>query len=218
MMNINSSLVAELREKEYRDAYVGSQIRMSLPLQIRELRKRREWTQPELAERAGMGQPRISELEKPGERRLTIETLLRLASAFDVGLQVRFVPFGELIDWSEGVDIDGFDVQPFESELAETEMQAILCIPRISAVGVSNMNRAHAAAAGAGGGNFQLQGNTNSGTAVQGGQSGTDRNSIGKDTRILRDGGFNAAQGTVPTGVNQGISALLQFPKIPENA
>lgn len=126
MMNINSSLVGELREKEYRDAYVESQIRMTLPLQIRELRKRREWTQPELAERAGMGQPRISELEKPGERRLTVETLLRLASAFDVGLQVRFVPFGELIDWGEGIDIDNFNVQPFQEELDEAEMQSVL--------------------------------------------------------------------------------------------
>lgn len=130
MMNINSSLVGELREKEYRDAYVQSQIRMTLPLQIRELRKRREWTQPELAERAGMGQPRISELEKPGERRLTVETLLRLASAFDVGLQIRFVPFGELIDWGEGIDIDNFNVKPFETEVAEAEYAAILMLPR----------------------------------------------------------------------------------------
>ena len=131
MMNINSSLVGELREKEYRDAYVESQIRMTLPLQVRELRKRREWTQPELAERAGMGQPRISELEKPGERRLTIETLLRLASAFDVALQVRFVPYGDLIDWSEGVEIDNFDVRPFEVEIAEAERAAVMAIPRI---------------------------------------------------------------------------------------
>lgn len=126
MMNINSSLVGELHEKEYRDAYVESQIRMTLPLQIRELRKRREWTQPQLADRAGMGQPRISELEKPGERRLTIETLLRLASAFDVGLQVRFIPFGELIDWSEDLDIDNFNVLPFEKELAEAVQATIV--------------------------------------------------------------------------------------------
>jgi transcriptional regulator with XRE-family HTH domain len=129
-MNISSSLIAEMREKAYRDAYVASQIRMTLPLQIRELRKRREWTQPQLAEYAGMAQPRISELEKPGERRLTIETLLRLAAAFDVGLQVRFVPFGQLMDWSEGLDIDNFAVQPFEAEVADAEIAAIMASPR----------------------------------------------------------------------------------------
>ncbi len=34
------------------------------------LRESREWTQPELAEAAGMSQPRISEIERPGERKL----------------------------------------------------------------------------------------------------------------------------------------------------
>jgi transcriptional regulator with XRE-family HTH domain len=135
-MNTDSSLIAEMRDKAYRDAYVGSQIRMTLPLQVRELRKRREWTQPQLAEYAGMAQPRISELEKPGERRLTIETLLRLASAFDVALQVRFVAFGELIDWSEGLDIDNFAVQPFETEVAEAKRNAILSVPRKPSAGV----------------------------------------------------------------------------------
>ena len=92
-----------------------------MPLHIRELRKSREWTQPELAKRAGMKQPRISELEKPGERKLSIETLLRLASAFDVGLQVRFVSIGELIDWSENLDLDNFGVEPFIEELRKAE-------------------------------------------------------------------------------------------------
>jgi transcriptional regulator with XRE-family HTH domain len=148
-MNINSSLIAELREKAYRDAYVASQIRMTLPLQIRELRRKEEWTQPQLAEHAGMAQPRISELEKPGERRLTIETLLRLASAFDVALQVRFVPFGELIDWSEGLDIDNFAIQPFEAELADAELAALLSVPRRPAASTGAF--AEAAQAGGGG-------------------------------------------------------------------
>ncbi len=120
-LNIDSSLVAELRDKSYRDAYVASLIRIGLPLEIRALRKSREWTQPQLAEYAGMAQPRISEIEKPGERRLNIETLLRLASAFDVGLQVRFVPFSELIGWSEALDLDDFSVETFEGELKKAE-------------------------------------------------------------------------------------------------
>lgn len=131
-MNTNSSLISEMQQKEYRDAYVASQIRMTLPLQVRGLRKSlgEDWTQQKLAKQAGMAQPRISELETPGERRLTIETLLRLASAFDVALQVRFVPFGELINWSEGLDIDHFAVQPFEAEVAESKRVALLGVPR----------------------------------------------------------------------------------------
>ncbi len=116
-MNTNSSLVAELKDKTYRDAYVASQIRIGLPLQVRALRKSRRWTQPELAEHANMAQPRISEIEKPGERKLNIDTLLRLAAAFDVGLQVRFVPFSELINTSEGLDLDNLWIPSFDTEL-----------------------------------------------------------------------------------------------------
>lgn len=182
-MNINSSLVAEMRDKAYRDAYVGSQIRMTVPLQVRELRKRREWTQPQLAEHAGMAQPRISELEKPGERRLTIETLLRLASAFDVALQVRFVPFGELMDWSEGLDIDNFAVQPFEAEVSEAERAAIMAIPRRPPARVA----AAGAFQAAGGGSVLRQvANIPSNVMFQeGGQSGTVGNLAGAGNSIL---------------------------------
>lgn len=116
-MNTDSSLVTELKDKSYRDAYVASQIRIGLPLQVRALRKSRGWTQPELAEHANMAQPRISEIEKPGERKLNIDTLLRLASAFDVGLEVRFVPFSELINTSEQLDLDNLLIPSFDAEL-----------------------------------------------------------------------------------------------------
>lgn len=115
-MNTQSSLVAELREKEYRDAYVASQIRIGLPFQVRALRKSRDWTQAELGEAAGMAQSRVAEIER-GKRSLNLETLQRLASAFDVALDVRFVPFGELIDRTERFDPDRFTVPAFDAEL-----------------------------------------------------------------------------------------------------
>lgn len=125
MLDISSSLTAELNDKIYRDAYVGSQIRMTLPLQIRGLRESLKWTQSKLAKEAKMAQPRISELESPGERRLTIETLLRLASAFDVALQVRFVPFGKLVDWSENLDLNNFSVKPYPNEIEELKSASL---------------------------------------------------------------------------------------------
>jgi transcriptional regulator with XRE-family HTH domain len=186
-MNINSSLVAELREKTYRDAYVESQIRMTLPLQIRELRKSREWTQPELAERARMAQPRISELEKPGERRLTIETLLRLASAFDVGLQVRFVPISELVDWSEALDLDNFAVQPFDAEVTDAERAAVLGCPRRPPASVRTA--AAGANQGAGGGSvgrrLQVAETPSNALFPGGGQSGINGNLAVARTSLL---------------------------------
>jgi transcriptional regulator with XRE-family HTH domain len=116
-VNIKSSLTAELRDKSYRDAYVASQIRIGLPYQARALRVARDLTQGQLADLAEMAQPRIAEIEKPGKRSLNLETLLRLASAFDVGLEVRFVPFGDIVRHEETFDPDTFDVPSFDDEL-----------------------------------------------------------------------------------------------------
>jgi HTH-type transcriptional regulator/antitoxin HipB len=122
-VNTNSSLITELLDKSYRDAYVASQIRIGLPFQIRALRVSRGWTQAELAKRAEMSQPRIAEIEK-GKRSLNIETLLRLASAFDIGLDVFFTSFGDLVDHKESFQPDSFRVLSFTDEIAATQRLA----------------------------------------------------------------------------------------------
>jgi len=132
-VNSKSQLANQLSDKAYRDAYVASQIRVGLPMQCRALRENLELTQPELAKTAGMTQPRISELERPGERKLNIETLLRLASAFDVALQVRFVPFSRLVDDDDAIDLDNFYIRPYEEDMEhlkklEDQMQSVAFI------------------------------------------------------------------------------------------
>lgn len=120
-MNSQSLLASRLRDKDYRDAFVASRLKIGLPMQCRALRESREWTQPQLADAAGMTQPRISEIERPGERSLNLETLLRLASAFDVALQVRFVPFSSFVTDDDNVDLDNFHIEPFEEDLSNLE-------------------------------------------------------------------------------------------------
>jgi transcriptional regulator with XRE-family HTH domain len=124
-VNISSPLIAEMKNKEYRDGYVAAQIALGLPSKIRALRTERQWTQGDLARLAKMAQPRISEIETPGERKLNLDTLQRIASAFDVGLEVNFVPFGELIEQSERFDPDSFSVQSFEPELAAVTVETL---------------------------------------------------------------------------------------------
>jgi transcriptional regulator with XRE-family HTH domain len=108
--------IAKLRNKQYRDAFVGSQISVGLPFQIRALREKRGWKQSQLAGKTGMLQPRISAMESPGGAKFTLETLRRLASAFDVALMVRFVPFSDLLRWSEDFNPDGFTIASFEED------------------------------------------------------------------------------------------------------
>jgi len=110
--------IEELRNKEYRDAFVAEHINTGVPFQIRALReeKGREWTQKELGVRARMAQETISRIEDPNYGKLTLKTLKRLASAFDVGLMIRFVPFSELVEWELHLTRDSLKALEFEKE------------------------------------------------------------------------------------------------------
>lgn len=103
---------------------MAAQIAFGLPNQIRALRSERKLTQGDLAKLAKMAQPRICEMERPGERKLNLDTLMRLAAAFDVALEVRFLPFGELVERSEHFDPDSFSVKSFDDEVVATIREA----------------------------------------------------------------------------------------------
>jgi transcriptional regulator with XRE-family HTH domain len=94
-------------------------------MQIRALRKSRGLSQPELAKLADMAQPRICEIEKPGERKPNVETLLRLANAFDVGLQIRFVPFDQLITDDDDMRLDNLSIKTFDEIVKEAEEEEL---------------------------------------------------------------------------------------------
>ena len=115
-MKINKQLINELINKEYRDAFVSAHIDNGIPFQIRALRKRKGWTQKELAEHVGMKQERISALENPNYSKFTLSTLKKLASAFDVALIVRFAPFGELAKWELELSPESLTPPSFEED------------------------------------------------------------------------------------------------------
>lgn len=117
-----SKLIRKLKDPRYRKAFVASQINIGIPFQVRALLKTRGWTQEQLAERAGMLQPRISAILKPGKTRPNIETLRRLAEAFDCGLSIQFVPFSELVQRSERFDPENLDIPPFDEELSRGQL------------------------------------------------------------------------------------------------
>lgn len=85
-----------LESKAYRDAYVIEHIKNGIAFQIRTLREDRDWTQGKLGEIAEKPRNVISRLEDPNYGKFTLATLIEIASAFDVGLMVKFVPFSRL--------------------------------------------------------------------------------------------------------------------------
>lgn len=94
---MNGTLLSKLRDKKYRDAYVAAHISTGIPHQIKAMRQERRWTQRKLGQIANKPQNVISRLEDPSYGGLTLATLLELASAFDVALFVKFVPFGRFV-------------------------------------------------------------------------------------------------------------------------
>lgn len=97
---IKRSLWKKFADKRYRDAYVWSQIATNIASQLLGIRELRGWTQQQLAKRANMAQARISLMESPNYENFNLATLRRLASALDIALVVRFVPFSHALDWA----------------------------------------------------------------------------------------------------------------------
>ena len=111
-----SKLWQKLRNKAHRDGYMEAQLSIEVPFQIRALRKARGWTQAQLSERCGIPQARISYVEQPGRDPLSLRTLYRLASAFDVGLLVQFVSFSELVRREAEFNPETFRVISFKDD------------------------------------------------------------------------------------------------------
>lgn len=82
-------------------------------------------TQKKLATEAEMAQPRISAMERPGTKQsLNLQTLVRVAAAFRVGLVVKFIPFSEMLKWENRFSQDYFDVLKLDVDRAFLDPQA----------------------------------------------------------------------------------------------
>jgi len=114
-----------MSNKAYRDAFVSAHLSDTIAAQISMLRGDAGWTQQQLAKKAGMKQSRISALESSEYKNYEVETLLRLASAFDVALSVRFQPFSELVKWSASVSPEKLLISSYkEDEIVDTGLES----------------------------------------------------------------------------------------------
>jgi transcriptional regulator with XRE-family HTH domain len=120
-----ASLWQRLRSKKFRDAFVATQFKRSIPFQITAIRKKLGWSQEQLAKAANLTQGVISRAENPDYGNLTFNSVLRMAAGLDVAVVIEFVPFSKLL---RVFDSRSEDLAPatFEEEdkmLSENEAQ-----------------------------------------------------------------------------------------------
>ena len=117
-------LLNSLKDREFRAAFNLENVYTTICFQLRALREQRDMTQGKLGQAAKMAPERISILEDPNaESKPTLNTLLRLAGALDIGLDVRFVPFSTVLLHSVHTDMHGLEVNSFTDELPRLEAE-----------------------------------------------------------------------------------------------
>jgi transcriptional regulator with XRE-family HTH domain len=102
---------------EYRHAFIEEAIRSRLTAQINAMRIAEGWDYRAFAEKLGKKLSWAYRLEDPNSSAPTIPTLLEVAEVFDIGLDVRFRRFSELLDDATTLTPGSFLVPSFNSEL-----------------------------------------------------------------------------------------------------
>lgn len=116
MNDSKNDLKEGFKDKDYRHGYVDEFLNAWIATQIKVLREQRGWSQEELAQHAGMRQPRISALENVNYSSWSIGVLRKLAEAFDLALCVSFESFGTRADDIEGLSRTNLERHSFPDD------------------------------------------------------------------------------------------------------
>ena len=113
-MSAFSKIWEKLRDKAYREAFVTAQLKRGLPsANWRSDCKGSRLELKRLTNAAGLKQGAISRASDPDYGNLTINTILRIASGFDVAYIGRFVPFSDLARWYSRLSESALSVSSF---------------------------------------------------------------------------------------------------------
>lgn len=113
--NWSEKLLSKLDRPSYRHAYISENVKTWIARQIRVIREKQKMSQAQLGEACGKPQSAIARLENPDYGKMTLQTLLEIAEAFDVALLVKFVDHQTFLFEYEKLD---------ESELATNHYNA----------------------------------------------------------------------------------------------
>ena len=126
MNRSKNSLKEAFKNKDYRHGYTDEFLNARIATQIKVLREQRQWSQTELANQAGMKQPRISVLEDVNYTSWSISILRKLAEAFDLTLSVSFEDFGTRAKDIEAFSRDNLERHSFPEDTYFQSKPAII--------------------------------------------------------------------------------------------
>jgi transcriptional regulator with XRE-family HTH domain len=107
-------LAKQLNNKEFRDGYLDSHVKMFIAEQIKCLRGHK--SQKEFAKELGTTQSVVSRLENPEYGKVTIQTLLEIASKLDIALLVRFSGYPEFLEITSDFSEKTFKPKSFDQK------------------------------------------------------------------------------------------------------
>jgi DNA-binding NarL/FixJ family response regulator len=90
----------------------------------RPMRDQRGWNQGKPSSELGKPQSVVSRLEDPSHGKVTVQTLLEVA-AFDVALQIRFVPFSTFLQQTRDVSTRSMQVVSFSDDFSAVSTEQI---------------------------------------------------------------------------------------------
>lgn len=113
--SFSERLLNKLLGKKYRDAYVRENVRTGIAYQIRAMREQRNsMSQEALGKLLDKPQSTVSRLEDADYGKHTLQTLLEVASAFDVALLVQFVTHSEFLRRTQDVSPNALKAAAFQ--------------------------------------------------------------------------------------------------------
>lgn len=103
--------------RDYRRSFIEEKVRTQLAIQVKTIREQRNMSRPTFASLLGKAASWVFRLEDPNQAPPTIPSLINVADALDVDLDIRFRPFSELLNQIEAMSSESFKVDSFDEEL-----------------------------------------------------------------------------------------------------
>jgi ribosome-binding protein aMBF1 (putative translation factor) len=103
-------------DKEYRQAYMEATVGSNIPMQVHYIRKHRGLSRKQLAKMIGVSKKDIRKFEDNWWMLTDVNTLLKIANAFDCALMVKFVPYSKLAEDVRNMSIHDFEVVAYRDE------------------------------------------------------------------------------------------------------